>query len=67
MPAGGAFELLPQRQATAADLIQAGLPASFSAGRTWADQPGHGPWKATLPLPARVAAEAPAPRRRRTA
>lgn len=68
MPAGGAFELFPRHQFPGSgDLIQASLAAPFSATRTWAEQPGQNPWQATLPLPPRVAAEAPAPRRRRTA
>lgn len=68
MPAGGAFELFPRHQFSGSgDLIQASMAAPFSTGRTWAEQPGQGPWKATQPLPPRVAAETPAPRRRRTA
>jgi hypothetical protein len=67
MPAGGAFELFPRHQFPGSgDLIQASLAAPFSAGRTWPEQ-CQGPWKAALPLPPRVATEAPAPRRRRTA
>ncbi len=68
MAAGGAFELFPGHLFPGGgDLVQASLAAPFSATRTWAEQPGLGPWKATQPLPPRVAAEAPAPRRRRTA
>jgi hypothetical protein len=68
MPAGGAFELFPRHQFPATgDLVHAAMPAPFSAGRTWAEQPGQGPWKAAQPLPPRIAAEMPAPRRRRTA
>ncbi len=66
--AGGAFELFPRHQFPGSgDLVQASMAAPFSSGRTWAEQPGQGQWKATQPLPPRVAAEAPAPRRRRTA
>lgn len=68
MPAGGAFELFPRQQfPDSGDLIQASLAAPFSAGPTWTEQPGLGPWQATQPLPPRVAAETTAPRRRRTA
>jgi hypothetical protein len=68
MPADGALELLPRHQFPGSgDLIQASMAAPFSAGRTWAEQPGAGPWKAALPLPPRIAVEAPAQRRRRTA
>lgn len=67
MPAGGAFELHPRHLFPGSgDLIQTSLAAPFSAAASLA-QPGQGPWKSTLPLPPRIAPEAPAPRRRRTA
>ena len=68
MPAGGAFEPFPRHQFPGSgDLIQASIAAPFSAGQTWTEQAGQGPWKAAQPLPPRRAGETPAPRQRRTA